>query len=289
MMLSKRDEPRETTSAVRECRTLAPPLVAVDGANSAALRQELERLRGELEQAQTQRMEVFSVISHELRSPLNIIIGYNDMLLDEAFGPLSEEQRDTLKRMGMQALLLLGQIDESLDFSRLEAGRTTVDAADVSVEELFLEVEADARAFIEQRRSEVEVLIRPPSAAPVLHTDREKLKVVLRNLLTNALKFTPRGRVDLSAEARSAGIEFAVRDTGVGIPREELLRIFEPFRQVQGAFASGCRGVGLGLHIAQRFLGLLGGRIEVESALGEGSTFRVWMPLRSVSAPVVLV
>lgn len=289
MIPSKRYEPRHTASAVRELHPVRDLVAPPDDDDPVVLRQEIERLQALLADANAFRLDALSLVSHELRSPLNIILGYNEMLVDEAFGPLTEEQRDTLKRVEMQALLLLGQIDETLDFSRLESGRTVVEPADVVVEELLLEVESEARPFIEQRISDVEVSVHSPPVAPVLYTDREKLKVVLKNLLSNALKFTPKGQIDVSAAACVNGVEFAVRDTGIGIPRDELLRIFEPFRQVKGTLASGCRGVGLGLHIAQRFLGLLGGRIEVESAVGEGSTFRVWMPLRTTSAPVVLV
>ena len=247
-------------------------------AHLVSLALENAQLVRELEHANALKSDFVSAVSHELRSPLNVILGYNELMLDGTFGDLSDEQRDTLQRMDQQAHQLLEHINETLDFGRLEAGRTAVRSEDVGVDELFWELEAEARPWIDQRAGDVAVRFAPAEDLPQLHTDREKTKVVLKNLLGNALKFTESGRVEISAEARNRGVEFRVRDTGVGIPAAELAAIFEPFRQVKGTKTNGCKGVGLGLNIAQRFAGMLGGNIEVESEVGVGSTFRFWLP-----------
>jgi two-component system, sensor histidine kinase len=114
---------------------------------------------------------------------------------------------------------------------------------------------------------------------PLIQTDPGKLKVVVKNLISNAVKFTEHGTITIAATAREGGIEIRVTDTGIGIPLEALPVIFEPFRQLESATTHRAKGVGLGLHIVKRLLELLGGKIDVESEVGRGSTFRVWMPL----------
>jgi signal transduction histidine kinase/PAS domain-containing protein len=247
-------------------------------AHLVSLALENAQLVRELEHANALKSDFVSVVSHELRSPLNIVLGYVDLLVDGAFGDLNEEQCDTLRRIEQQGLQLLDHINETLDFGRLEAGRTVVQREAISVEELCWELDAESRPLIEQREPDVVVRIAIADGMPEIHSDREKLKVVLKNLLGNALKFTAAGRVDIHASPRNGGVEFTVRDTGSGIPQEELVSIFEPFRQLKTSRTNGCKGVGLGLNIAQRFVALLGGTIEVESEVAKGSTFRVWVP-----------
>jgi len=222
------------------------------------------------------------VLAHELRSPLNIILGYTDLLLDDTFGTLSAEQREPLECIDRASRQLLDHINEAIEFGRLEAGRSVIEPEEMTVEALFWQIEIEARPLIEQRVSEVRVNFTAPSDLPPLYTDCEKLKVVLKNLLVNALKFTASGIVDIGAVARDCGVEFSVRDTGVGIPKAELDTIFEPFTQVAGTPTKGAKGVGLGLNIAKRFVALLGGSIAVVSEPGRGSTFRVWLPFAGV-------
>lgn len=255
-------------------------------AHLVSLALENAQLVRELEHANALKSDFVSVVSHELRSPLNIILGYVDLLVAGDFGEVTDEQRDTLKRIEQQGQQLLEHINETLDFGRLEAGRTVVQRETVGVEDLCLEIVEEARPLIEPREPEVTVRLAVGDGLPEIHTDREKLKVVLKNLLGNALKFTDAGRIDVSASARNGGVEFSVRDTGLGIPAAELTAIFEPFRQLKASRTNGCKGVGLGLNIAQRFVALLGGRIEVESEVGKGSTFRVWVPAGAAAAAI---
>ncbi len=247
-------------------------------AHLVSLALENARLVRELEHVNALKSDFVSTVSHELRSPLNIILGYVDLMRDGSFGDVSEEQVDTLERIERQGQQLLEHINETLDFGRLEAGRTVLETSELTVEEVLWEIDAEARPLIEQREPDVKVRIAAAEDLPLLMTDREKLKVVLKNLLGNALKFTRSGRVEIGATARNAGVEFSVRDTGCGISSADLRVVFEPFRQLAATPTNGAKGVGLGLNIAQRFVSLLGGTIEVESEVGRGTTFRVWIP-----------
>jgi signal transduction histidine kinase len=246
-------------------------------AHLASLALETARLVEELEAANRLKSEFVATMSHELRSPMNIIIGYHELLLDGGFGPLSETQRDPLRRADRSARELLDLINATLDLSRLEAKRIVLELGDVAVAALVDEV---AREFTDVAdRAEVEMRWYAAPDLPALRTDRVKLKMVLKNLVGNAVKFTERGRVSLEAGPYQGGVEFRVADTGVGIPAEAQAVIFEPFRQVNVAPHQVRAGAGLGLYIVRQLLDALGGTIAVESEVGRGSTFRVWLPL----------
>jgi signal transduction histidine kinase len=246
-------------------------------AHLASLALETARLVEELEAANRLKSEFVATMSHELRSPMNIIIGYHELLLDGGFGALTEAQRDTLRRADRSARELLELINATLDLGRLQAKRMSLDLEDVSVPELVDEV---GRTFSEApERPSLELRWDAAPELPRLRTDRVKLKMVLKNLVGNALKFTERGGVVLDAFAREGGVEFCVRDTGIGIPPEAHSAIFEPFSQVDAARDRVRGGAGLGLYIVKQLLVGLGGTIAVESQVGRGSTFRVWLPL----------
>jgi two-component system, sensor histidine kinase and response regulator len=148
---------------------------------------------------------------------------------------------------------------------------------------LLQEVEAETQDVRQQ--SNLEFRWQIEGNLPHIHTDAGKLKVVIKNLIGNAVKFTPAGSITVEAHKRWGGVEMSVTDTGIGIPEEALVFIFEPFRQVQNSVTNRAGGTGLGLYIVKRLLELVGGTIEVESKLGRGSTFRLWVPLRSPRAP----
>ncbi len=235
------------------------------------------RLLAELERANRLKPEFVATMSHELRTPLNVIIGYNDLLCEGAFGPLSAEQSEILRRVGNSARQLHELINSTLDLSRLETGRALLDVAEVHVPDLLRELREETRNL--QAKPGLKLSWQVAPELPPLRTDALKLKVILKNLIDNAVKFTERGNVTIDAHWRDGGVEIAVMDTGIGIAPEDLPIIFEPFRQVDGSTTRRYGGVGLGLNIVRHFLDLLGGRITVASTIGQGSHFRVWIPV----------
>jgi signal transduction histidine kinase len=217
------------------------------------------------------KSEFVGAISHELRSPLNVTLGYLEMLLDGAFGPVTDAQSDTLDKVRQQSLMLLEMITALLDMNRLEAGRLPIQRGPVAVDALLAEVVQQVPEAWRPPGVELRVDVAPN--VPVIDTDAGKLKTVVRNLLHNAFKFTARGWVSVVASVTPAGdFAIAVRDTGCGIPPEARDYIFDMFRQVPGARGG---GVGLGLHLVRRLVEVLGGRVLVESEVGRGSSFTV--------------
>jgi len=265
----------------RPC-TAAQLRIARGIAQFASLALENARLVEELDRANRVKADFVASMSHELRTPLNVIIGYSDLLVDQMFGELSAEQQETVRRVGEQGRELLELVNTTLDMSRLESGRVAVMAEDVDLVNLLAEIELEAQLV--RRNAALEVTWHVSPDVPLLWTDPVKLKVVIKNLLLNAIKFTDEGGVVVRAAARDGGVEIAVSDSGIGIAPQMIPRIFEAFRQ--GDHGSERRGgVGLGLHIVHRLLDMLGGSIEVESALQRGSTFRIWVPTRMGDAP----
>jgi signal transduction histidine kinase len=245
-------------------------------ARIAALALENLRLVEELEQSSRVKSEFVATISHELRSPLNVIMGYSELLLGGAFGPLASEQRESLERLERSGHELHELITATLDLSRIEAGTVDLDIADVAVDELVDRLDEEIREL--RDKDGLRFCWQVGMGLPVLRTDPLKLKVVLKNLIANAIKFTEQGSVSVEIDPSDGGVEFRVVDTGIGIAPEGLSRIFEAFRQEQVAGGRGRGGVGLGLYIVRRLVDLLGGRISVESEVGQGSTFQVWIP-----------
>jgi signal transduction histidine kinase len=182
-----------------------------------------------------------------------------------------------LQRIDRNAESLLELINTTLDLSRLEAGRAELDVEDVPLGALLAELATEASE--QPEKSHLSFRCDIATDLPPLHTDPMKLKLVVRNLLNNAFKFTEQGSVVMTAQQRDSGIDITVTDTGVGIAAESLPIIFEPFRQADASMSRRYGGVGLGLHIVRRLLDVLGGSIQVESAVGHGSTFRVRLPL----------
>lgn len=242
----------------------------------AALALENLRLVEELERASRIKSEFVATISHELRSPLNVILGYSELLLGGAFGALEGEQAESIVRLQRAGQELHELITSTLDLSRIEAGTVDLDIGEVTVEELVDRLDEEIREL--RDKDGLRFSWQVASGLPPLSTDALKLKVVLKNLVTNAIKFTEEGSVSVEIEPADGGIEFRVVDTGIGIAPEALSRIFDAFRQENANGARGRGGVGLGLYIVRRLVDLLGGRISVESVPTQGSTFRVWLP-----------
>ena len=268
-----------TVSPLRDARgrIIGASKIARDITERKRAEEALRRAKEAAEAADRTKSEFLSTMSHELRTPLHVILGYTDMLLDGAVGDLPSQQMELVRRIERNARVLSDLIHMVLDLNRLEVGGPPVDVRSVQAAVLLSEVQAELQGLCDQ--SGLACTWRVAPGLPPFHTDPGKLKVVLKNLVSNAVKFTEEGSITVAAEERQGGIEFSVTDTGIGIPAEAQAYIFEPFRQVDGATARASGGSGLGLHIVQRLLEILGGRIRVESVVGHGSTFRVWLPM----------
>lgn len=253
--------------------------IAAGIAQLGSMALENARLVEQLARADRLRSEFVATMSHELRTPLNVIVGYNELLLDQVFGTLTAEQTDALGRVEKSARELLDLINATLDMSRLESGRIALSLEDVWVPDLLREIDGEIRTLRE--KPGVRFAWKVPQRLPQLRTDPTKLKIVLKNLISNAVKFTQAGSVTVAVEGEDGHVDFSVIDTGIGIDPEAQEFIFEPFRQADSSMTRRFGGVGLGLYIVRRLLDMLGGTVAVESQLGQGSTFRVHVPARS--------
>ena len=243
------------------------------------------RLVNDLKRANNLKSEFLSTMSHELRTPLNVIIGYADLLRDEAFGPVAGEQPEVLGRLRDNAHSLLELINATLEVNRLEAGHGGVSLREMDLRTLLSELQHETDQI--PRQPGVALRWDLPRTSDLVRTDPVKLKIVVRNLIGNALKFTKRGAVSVNVQLdmRARQLDVQVRDTGIGIDPEQLPKIFDMFHQAPTDASTA--GVGLGLYIVKRFVDLLGGRISASSKLGEGSVFRLSLPAGLVlSQPV---
>lgn len=247
-------------------------------AQLASLALEHARVLTELEGANRVKSDFVATMSHELRTPLNVIMGYTALVLDGAFGTLTFELAEIVERVDVNARALRDLIEATLDISRLETGRVPLDITGVHLADLIAEVESETREL--QRRPGIQFVWDVGKDLPFTYMDAMKLKVVLKNLIGNAVKFTEHGTITVGAYTVNGGVEISVADTGIGISPEALPVIFDAFRQADSSSTRGHGGVGLGLYIVRRLLDLLEGTIAVESAVGYGSTFRVWLPTR---------
>jgi signal transduction histidine kinase len=252
---------------------------------NARLFHEIEDKSRQLETASRHKSEFLANMSHELRTPLNAIIGFSEVLSEKLFGEINAKQEEYIADILESGRHLLDLINDILDLSKIEAGRMELELADFQLSKAV----ENALTLVRERASRHGIKLDQALDGQIgaIRADERKVKQVLLNLLSNALKFTPEGgRVEVRVAARDGMAEIAVTDTGVGIAPEDQETVFEEFRQV-GASAKKREGTGLGLAISRKFIELHGGRIWVESQLGKGSTFAFTLPLNRDPSPVM--
>ena len=243
-----------------------------------ALYAELDTQADQLRQASDLKSRFLSYMSHEFRTPLGSILSITGLLTDELDGPLSAEQHRQVTFISTATRELSDMVDDLLDLAKIEAGRISISPAWFDMLDLFAALRGMFRPIVDA--TAVDLIFEEPTGLPRLYTDDKKLAQILRNFISNALKFTAQGEVRVSAQLYGDDrIRFAVSDTGIGIAAELLDTLFEDFTQVDSPLQKRFRGTGLGLSLCKRFAMLLGGEVGVHSEPGEGSTFFVVIPL----------
>jgi signal transduction histidine kinase len=275
-------EIRELLDELREAREANEFLnVELEETNRGvvALHAELEEKAEYLRQVSELKTRFLSYMSHEFRTPVNSIIRLAQMLLDKLDGQLTSNQEMQVKYIHHSGRTLLELVNDLLDLAKAEAGKLQIQVRAFDVGSLFGALRGILRPLILE--SSVELIFDAPEGLPALVTDESKLAQILRNFISNALKFTQRGEVRVSAQSLPGDrMEFVVADTGIGIAPSDLDNIFQEFVQVQSALQSRAKGSGLGLALSKKLGELLGGRVKVESTLGVGSRFSIEIPIR---------
>jgi signal transduction histidine kinase len=246
--------------------------------------QELQRLNEQLQQACKAKSNFLANMSHELRTPMNAILGFVEMVLDEIYGEVPPHLREPLTDIQTNGKHLLRLINDVLDLSKIEAGRMELVLAEYSVQDVVETVRTSLQSLALEKG--LEFVAAAGDNIPVALGDPKRITQCLMNLVGNALKFTKHGRVTVWVEQQGENLLFRVSDTGIGIPKEELENIFGEFQQVDTAITREFTGTGLGLNITKKFVEMHGGRIWVESELGQGSTFFFNLPLRTTAVEV---
>ena len=243
-----------------------------------ALYAELDTQAEQLRQASDLKSRFLSYMSHEFRTPLGSILSITSLLADEVDGPLSKEQQLQVAFINTATRELGDMVDDLLDLAKIEAGRITISPAWFDMLDLFAALRGMFRPIVDT--GAVDLIFEEPQGLPKMYTDDKKLAQILRNFISNALKFTTRGEVRVSAQLLGTDqVRFAVSDTGIGIAPELLGSLFEDFAQVDSPLQKRLRGTGLGLSLCKRFAALLGGKVGVESTPGSGSCFFVILPM----------
>lgn len=244
--------------------------------------EDLRAAKDAAEAASRLKSEFLSTVSHELRTPMNAIIGYTHLLLDGTSGELTPVQESDIRQIADGADRLLALIDDVLDISRIEAGRLPVILEPTSVEAAVADVLADLAPLAADKGLSLSAAM--PGDLPSVLADPARLRQILLNLLGNAIKFTDRGAVTVSADVVADCVDIAVADTGIGISPEALRHVFDEFRQADASTTRRFGGAGLGLTIARNLAEMQGGSIRVESEVGRGSTFTLSMPVAAANA-----
>ena len=246
---------------------------------------ELQEANRKLEVVSRHKSEFLANMSHELRTPMNAIIGFTRLVMRRSKEVLAPRQYENLGKILVSADHLLSLINDILDLSKVEAGRIDVYPMEFALGPIVAECLQTVEPML--KSAHVRLVQAVEADLPTLVTDRDKVRQILMNLLSNAAKFTPTGTITVSARCHSGVLAITVTDTGIGIPEEALEHVFEEFHQVDSSTTREYGGTGLGLAISRHLARLLGGDLAVQSTVGMGSTFTVMLPQRYTSAEPV--
>jgi signal transduction histidine kinase len=280
------DTPEDGAAEIRSAPVVS--MLAEDRATLAELNRELVRINRRLREANREireadrlKSEFVATISHELRTPLNTIIGFAKFILNGGAGPLTDMQRTDLSAIYSSGQHLLDLVNDILDLSKIEAGKVTLNRELLDFHEIAAGIMSAAIALVDDKPIELKEEIAPD--LPPINADRQRVRQIIWNLVSNATKFTDKGHIALRvrcvADNGTPHLLCAVEDTGIGIREEDISTVFEAFRQVDSSSARRAQGTGLGLPISRRLAELHGGRMWVESEEGRGSTFFFTLPL----------
>jgi len=262
----------------REARALREELEETNR-GVLALYAELDTQAEQLRQATELKSRFLAYMSHEFRTPINSIRSLTRLLLDRVDGPLSEEQERQVAFIQQNATEFAEMVDDLLDLAKVEAGRVEISPAWFEMVDLFSALRGMFKPVL--TNPEVHLVFEEPRDVPKLYTDDRKLSHILRNFISNALKFTPRGEVRVTASFDGQGmVTFSVTDSGIGIAPEFHDTIFKDFSQLQSPLQKRLRGTGLGLSLSKKLAELLGGGVRLESEPGKGSVFSVTIPVQ---------
>jgi signal transduction histidine kinase len=250
---------------------------AVIAIENVRLFDEIQEKSRQLEEASQHKSQFLANMSHELRTPLNAILGYTELMADGAYGEPSEKMLGILKRLEANGKHLLGLINDVLDLSKIEAGQLVLELSDYSVQDIAQTVRSTLEPLAADKKLGFKVEVAPQ--LPSGRGDGRRLTQVLINLVGNAIKFTDAGEVAIKAEANNGSFHVSVRDTGPGISAADQAKLFQEFQQADNAITRKKGGTGLGLAISKRIVEMHGGKIWVESQLGQGSTFAFTLPV----------
>ena len=250
---------------------------AVIAIENVRLFDEIQDKSRQLEVASQHKSQFLANMSHELRTPLNAILGYTELMADGAYGEPSEKMLGILKRLEANGKHLLGLINDVLDLSKIEAGQLVLELSDYSVQDIAQTVRSTLEPLAADKKLAFKLELAPE--LPAGHGDGRRLTQVLINLVGNAIKFTDAGEVAIKAEANNGSFHVSVRDTGPGISATDQTKLFQEFQQADNAITRKKGGTGLGLAISKRIIEMHGGKIWVDSELGQGSTFSFTLPV----------
>jgi signal transduction histidine kinase len=244
-----------------------------------ALYAELDEQAEQLKKATELKSRFLAYMSHEFRTPINSIRSIARLLADGMDGPLTQEQERQVAFIQSTAAEFAEMVDDLLDLAKIEAGRVEISPAWFEMMDLFAALRGMFKPVLTNQ--DIALIFEEPEGLPRLFTDDRKLSQILRNFISNALKFTQQGEVRVSAAPLDGGyVKFSVADTGIGIAPEHHAAVFDDFAQVDSPVQKRLRGTGLGLALCKHLAALLGGEVEVQSELGRGSVFSVVVPLR---------